>query len=85
MDEYTPSMSEVEGAYVAWRLAVTDGNEDERSEEFARMLAEHDRVVAANAWDEGRLFAFRRAERISEKVMEFENPYRITEEDTNGR
>lgn len=52
MDEYTPSMSEVEGAYVAWRLAVTDGNEDERSEEFARMLAAHDRVVAANAWDD---------------------------------
>lgn len=52
--EYTPTWSEIESAYVASRLALTDGNEDARSEEAHRWLAEHDRQVAERAWNEGR-------------------------------
>lgn len=51
--EYTPTWTEIETAYIASRLAFTDGNEDARAEEVHRWLAEHDRQVAENAWQDG--------------------------------
>jgi len=79
MDDYTPSLAAVIEIY-----ALSDPhNAESRAEAAKRALAAHDRVVAANAWDEG----FDAGERdvLEHEAGNFDspcipNPYRITEE-----
>lgn len=56
MSEYTPSTDEVRGAWIALTYNNTP-------EEFDRWLAEHDRKVKAEAWEEGKEYGDKRANR----------------------
>lgn len=81
MTEYTPTTVGVRMAYVY--IDVEEPTEV-RARSFDRWLAEHDRAVAADAWDE----AISATTELSSSNGYFSviytpkpNPYRITEED----
>lgn len=84
MDEYTPSTEEVREAYAHEADSIGEVQyRPENHAEFDRWLAEHDRAVAANAWDEG--FTSGQVDMLRHEVSTPEdpctpNPYRITEE-----
>lgn len=82
MSEYTPSLDperqDIREWYITGRRVHNPFASDAALiERFDRWLAEHDRVVAANAWDEGYAQGVRDNERDMEPA---DNPYRITEE-----
>lgn len=54
MSEYIPTTDEVQGRYVHSRIYLVDFPEKKARKEFDRWLAEHDRQVKGEAWDEGR-------------------------------
>ena len=68
MDEYTPTTEQMRD-FVGGVVQA----------EFDRWLTAHDRVVAANAWDEGAKSAS--PDWYWHDDGKSENPYRITEED----
>jgi hypothetical protein len=71
MSDYIPTTEQIADA---WHFASRDYPFKSRVKraEFNRWLAEHDREVAAGAWDEG----YYRGVRDSELVMEpADNPY----------
>lgn len=80
-DEFTPTTEQVRDGYrydpeAEWRDPITP-HHIINGRAFDRWLAAHDRVVAANAWDEG----YGQGVRDNERDMEpADNPYRITEE-----
>ena len=76
MDDYTPATEEVRWGYADRNLPSRD---EQGEAEFDRWLAEHDRVVAASAWDEGAKSAS--PDWYWHDDGKSENPYRITEED----
>ena len=67
-------MNDWEYTWDAIRTGTVTGPES--AEKLERFIADVERAAAEKGWDEGRLFAVRRAERISENVMKFDNPYR---------
>lgn len=75
MDDY-----DVRSRY-AYDDAYGGGTDYAKAAEFDAWLAERDRVVAANAWDEG-AEAFGNRSRTNTPYGEWPptNPYRITEE-----
>lgn len=86
-DEFTPTTEQVRDGYrydpeAEWRDPITP-HHIINGRAFDRWLAAHDRVVAANAWDEGWIKGAE-SERLSfgRKVSwaPKSNPYRITEE-----
>lgn len=86
MDEYTPTTEEVRNAYSGYWHARLVVGKNARAE-FDRWLAEHDRVVAANAWDEAkadnngqRCVCAGEEHRKKFPTWHGRNPYRITEE-----
>ena len=80
MYEYTPTTEQVRTFWASdgkHQPAAKSYGHEESALEFDRWLAARDRVVAANAWDEG----YGQGVRDNERDMEpADNPYRITEE-----
>lgn len=54
MIEYTPTTETVRRAYITGMRQAFIASAGEHAEEFTRWMAEHDRLVAERAWDEGR-------------------------------
>lgn len=80
MDEYTPTTEQVSDGYSGYWHATSVVGKNARAE-FDRWLAEHDRVVAANAWERCDAAINEHVSRDGTSTEGWPtNPYRITEE-----
>lgn len=87
MSNYTPSLEEIESAWIEYNTEIPDDGAylpmsvGQAEEQFRCALAEHDRQVAERAWDEAADIDAGCHDCIA--LGGYENPYR-TEEESNG-
>lgn len=83
--EYTPSddtTQDIRADFAGFPHRCNDCHHMENAARFDRWLAEHDRVVAANAWEEADAAILAHIGRQGTSAAGWPtNPYRITEED----